>query len=153
MLSKRNGAEIILNIQYLKDLNFENPQAPSIYGMQNLKPETKVSFDLNAIKLQNEVFEVEIVINIAVGYGDEEDGANRNNMFSLDAVYAGIFTIRNVSDTEVQENLFVDCPTLIFPFFRRIVADTTRDANFPPLMLDMIDFEKIYSEKKSNLKK
>jgi preprotein translocase subunit SecB len=150
MISKINGAEVVMNYQYLKDLNFENPKAPSVYGASNFKPDTKVSFDINATRLQEKVFEVEIVINIVVN-SDKQTGKNAN-MFSLDIVYAGVFTIENASDNLVQENLFIDCPTLIFPFMRRIVADTVRDANFPPLMLDMIDFEKIYNEKKEGLR-
>ncbi|MDR0572263.1 MAG: protein-export chaperone SecB [Rickettsiales bacterium] len=150
MISKINGADIVINYQYLKDLNFENPKAPSVYSVQSFRPDTRVSFDINATRLQETVFEVEIVINV-VANSDKRVG-KEINMFNLDITYAGVFTIKDVPDSLVQENLFIDCPTLIFPFMRRIIADTVRDANFPPLMVDMIDFEKIYDEKKEGLR-
>jgi len=40
--------------------------------------------------------------------------------------------------------LLVECPRLLFPFARRIVADATRDGGFPPLMIDPIDFVALY---------
>ena len=55
MLSKKNGAEISLNTQYIKYLSFKNIEAPQIYTYQNIKPNINVSLDMNAIKLQNEV--------------------------------------------------------------------------------------------------
>lgn len=144
MISKRTGAEIILNRQYIKDLSFENPKAPEIYTYQNIQPKLDVSIDINATKLQNEIFEVENVINVTAKKDDE-------TLFIMELVYAGIFTIKNVSEELIQENLFTDCPTMIFPFERRIMADISRDADLPPLLLDIIDFEQMYESKKHML--
>jgi preprotein translocase subunit SecB len=146
MISRRTGAEITLNTQYVKDLSFENPKAPEIYTTRDLKPSIDVSIDINATKLQNEIFEVEIVLDIRAEY-------DNSVLFIIGLVYAGIFTIHGVSDELVQENLFIECPTVIYPFARRILSDTVRDANFPPLMLDMIDFEELYDSKKDTLRK
>ncbi|GHU27253.1 protein-export protein SecB [Bacilli bacterium] len=146
MISKKTGAEITLSTQYIKDLSFENPKAPEVYTYKDVKPKMDVSIDINASKLQNELFEVEMIIGISAKNGD-------NTLFVLELVYAGIFTIKNVPDDLVQENLFIDCPTMIYPFARRIVSDSVRDANFPPLMLDIIDFEELYNSKKDTLKK
>lgn len=144
MISKRTGAEIILNKQYTKDLSFENPKAPEIYTYKDIQPKLDVSIDINATKLQNEVFEVENVINITAKKDEEI-------LFVIELVYAGIFTIKNVTEELAQESLFVDCPTMIFPFERRIIADISRDADLPPILLDMIDFEKMYESKKHML--
>lgn len=144
MISKRTGAEIILNRQYIKDLSFENPKAPEIYTYQNIQPKLDVSIDINATKLQNEIFEVENVINVTAKKDDE-------TLFIMELVYAGIFTIKNVSEELIQENLFIDCPTMIFPFERRIMADISIDADLPPLLLDIIDFEQMYESKKHML--
>ena len=148
MLSKKNGAEISLNTQYIKYLSFKNIEAPQIYTYQNIKPNINVSLDMNAIKLQNEVYEVEIIVNIESKYSQNEE---EKSMFSLNLNYAGIFTIKTDKDNLIQENLFIDCPTIIFPFLRRILSDTTRDANFPPLSLDIVDFEQLYNSKKAEL--
>lgn len=145
MKSKRTGAEINLNMQYIKDLSFENPKAPVVYTYKDVQPKIDVSIDINATKLQNEVFEVENVININAKHED-------NTLFIVELIYAGIFNITNVSEELIQENLFIDCPTMIFPFARRIIADIVRDANFPPFLLDLIDFEEMYNSKKDTLK-
>ena len=144
MISKRTGAEIILNRQYIKDLSFENPKAPEIYTYRDIQPKMDVSIDINASKLQNEIFEVENVINVTAKKDDEV-------LFVVELVYAGIFTIKNVADELIQENLFIDCPTMIFPFERRIIADVSRDADLSPLLLDIIDFEQMYESKKHTL--
>ncbi|MBR2141266.1 MAG: protein-export chaperone SecB [Rickettsiales bacterium] len=146
MKSKKTGATITLNNQYIKDLSFENPKAPEVYTYKNITPNVGVSIDLNATKLQNEVFESEIVINIEAKTEDK-------TLFIIELVYAGIFTIKDVGDDLIQENLFIDCPTLIFPFARGIIAETIMKAGFPPVMMDMIDFEELYNSKKGSIQK
>ncbi|MDR1425730.1 MAG: protein-export chaperone SecB [Rickettsiales bacterium] len=146
MISKRTGAEITLNMQYMKDLSFENPRAPEIYTIGEIKPSIDVTIDINATRIQNEVFEVEIALSVSA----KNDSTS---LFLVELVYAGVFTIKKVEDSLVQENLFIDCPTMIYPFARRIMSDVVRDANFPSLMLDMIDFEELYNSKKDTIKK
>ena len=146
MISKKTGAEIILNMQYIKDFSFENPNAPEVFTYKDVKPKMDVSIDLNASKLQNEVFELSMAINITAKTNDK-------TMFIIELVYAGIFTIKNVDEQLIQENLFIDCPTLLFPFARSIIANTSVNANFPPIMLDVVDFETMYNSKKDMLNK
>ena len=43
--------------------------------------------------------------------------------------------------------LFIECPRLLFPFARQIVADVTRNAGFPPLMIDPIDFAALFAQR------
>ena len=40
--------------------------------------------------------------------------------------------------------LLINCPSLLFPFLRRLVADLTREGGFPPLLLDPIDFAGLF---------
>ena len=76
-------------------------------------------------------------------------------MFIVELTYAGIFNIKNIDDEdeELKEILFIYCPSLLFPYARRIISDTTRDASMPPLMLDTINFRALYEAKKDTLKK
>ena len=75
-------------------------------------------------------------------------------MFIVELTYAGIFIIRNLeNEEEIRKILFVYCPSLLFPFARRIISDTTRDASMPPLMLDTINFASLYESKKDLIKK
>ena len=144
---EKKTVEVVTSGQYIKDLSFENPCAPEIYTINPLKPEIKVSVDINAKKLQENTFEVELVINATAEH-------NKKVMFILELNYAGIFTIKNpANEQQLQEILFVYCPSLMFPFARRIIADTTRDASMPPLMLNTINFGALYESRKDSIKK
>ena len=144
MLSKINNAEITLNSQYVKDFSFENPNAPQIYTYKDLKPKMDVTVDLNATKLQEEVFELSLAVNVTTK-------SEEKTMFIVEVVYAGIFTIKGVNNDEAKQNLFIDCPTLLFPFARSLIANATVSANFPPVMLDLVNFEQLYNSKKNTL--
>jgi preprotein translocase subunit SecB len=39
---------------------------------------------------------------------------------------------------------YAEAPRILFPFARRVISDAVRDAGFPPLMLEPIDFNGIY---------
>ena len=144
---EKKTVEVVSNGQYIKDLSFENPCAPEIYTIKPLKPEIKVSVDINVKKLQEETFEVELVINATAEH-------NKKAMFIIELNYAGIFIVKNLTEEEeLKKILFVYCPSLLFPFARRIIADTTRDASMPPLMLDTINFGALYESRKDSIKK
>jgi len=139
--------KINANGQYIKNLSFENLQAPQIYTERDLNPQIKVSIDINATKLQEEIFEIEMIINATAFHKDKE-------MFIVELIYAGIFGIKNVdSEENLKELLFIYCPSLLFPYARRIISDTTRDAALPPLMLDTINFRALYQAKKDKITK
>ena len=70
--------------------------------------------------------------------------------FILELEYSGIFMVKNVPDESLQPLLLIECPRMLFPFLRRVVADLTRDGGFPPLMLDPIDFAGLYRSQLEN---
>ena len=139
MISTRTGAEIILNAQYIKDLSFENPKAPMVYTKQGINPDINVSIDINATKLQDNVFEIELIVTAK---------AKEETIFILEITHDGIFRITNITEQLLEETIFVDCPYLLFPFTRNIIANVTRDANFQSLLLEAIDFETLYKNRK-----
>ena len=61
-------------------------------------------------------------------------------MFLVELTYGGLFQLANIAQEHLQPLLLIECPRLLFPFARRVVADCTRDGGFPPLMVDPIDF-------------
>ena len=122
--------------QYIKDLSFENPHAPQSL-MAGGKPSIEVNVDLKAQKLQDSVYEMTLHIAArAVAEG--------NTMFLVDLSYAGIFQVSNIPEERIEPMIMIDCPFVLFPFARRVIADITRDGGFPPLMLDPIDFHALY---------
>lgn len=128
--------------QYIKDLSFENPNAPQSLLLTNLKPGIDVSVDLKAQKLQENIYEM--TLHIAARATNEG-----NALFLVDLAYAGIFQISGIPPERIEPLILIDCPFVLFPFARRVIADVSRDGGFPPLMLDPIDFHALYMQNKA----
>jgi len=122
--------------QYVKDLSFENPRAPQ--AMQGgERPEIQIRVDTRGQHLDGDRYEAELQINV-------DAKAGGNTVFVCELNYGGLFAIANMPDNAVQPVLMIECPRLLFPFARRVIADATRDGGFPPLMIDPIDFLGLY---------
>ena len=135
------GQSFIVKGQYIKDLSFENPHAPHSLVATSAKPAIDVNVDLKADKLQDNIYEMTLHIGVRAVSGD-------NTMFLVDLAYAGIFQLTNIPAERVEPLILIDCPFVLFPFARRVIADITRDGGFPPLMLDPIDFQALYIQNK-----
>ncbi len=122
--------------QYVKDLSFENPNAPDSLR-QGAQPQIDLSVDVRARALGEDMFEVELLMSAKAGRDDKA-------MFITELTYAGLFQIQNLDDQAREPFLLIECPRIIFPFARRILADATRDGGFPPLMLEPVDFAALY---------
>jgi preprotein translocase subunit SecB len=122
--------------QYVKDLSVENPSAPQVFQWQE-QPQLDVQFNIQVNKIADEVHEVVLKIDASAR---SASGVH----FVLDLSYAGIFGLRNLPEEALPAFLLVEAPRLLFPFARQVVASSTQDAGFPPLMLDPIDFAGIY---------
>ena len=129
--------------QYVKDLSFENPNAPAVYQWQG-QPQIDVQFNIGAQKLGDDVHEVALRIEVSAKSADR-------TAFQIELVYAGLFGIRNVPDEQLQPFLLAEAPRILFPFARRIVADAVQDGGFPPLMLDPIDFAALYMQRAAHM--
>ena len=135
------GAQARLSIltQYVKDMSFENPRAP--YGVQQgTRPEIQIRVDVRTASLGDDRHEVVLDINV-------EAKAEDSPVFLVELAYGGLFELANIPADGMQMLLQVECPRLLFPFARRVVADATRDGGFPPLMIDPIDFFSLYRRK------
>jgi preprotein translocase subunit SecB len=130
-----------LNAQYLKDLSFENPNAPASLVPKSEAPKIDVSLNLEAKEIAKNNFEVAINISCKALSGEE-------NIFVVEAKYAGLFTLENFNDEQKEQVLLIHCPSLLFPFARRVIADSTRDGGFQPLMIDPIDFAALFFARK-----
>jgi preprotein translocase subunit SecB len=132
-----NAPQIGLIAQYVKDLSFENPNSPAVYQLQN-QPQIDVQINVSASPVGDDVHEVAMKLEVrATGDGDV-------TAFAVELVYAGLFGVRNVPDDQLHPFLYAEAPRLLFPFARRIIAETVRDGNFPPMLLDPIDFGAMY---------
>lgn len=133
--------------QYVKDISFENPNAPASLQPSNERPNINVSVDVAAKKLpDNDLYEVELKIGAQAKRND-------NVLFIAEVTYSGIFTLKSIPDNELQPALLIFCPTLLFPYTRRIISDLSRDGGFPALMLDPIDFGRLYIQRIEQMQK
>jgi preprotein translocase subunit SecB len=123
--------------QYLKDHSFENPRAPASFRDAGGAPTIEVNVDVNARGLGSDQFEVELSVSARARRGQEV-------VFQVETTYAGVFEILGVPEPQIEPILLIECPRLLFPFARQIVAETTNSGNYPPVMLDPIDFLGIY---------
>ena len=129
--------------QYVKDLSFENPNAPDVYQSKE-SPKIDIQFNIGTDRVSEEVWEVVLKIEVAARHEDRA-------AFQVDLAYAGLFGLRNVPEEQMQPFLLVDAPQILFPFARRILADAVRDGNFPALMLEPIDFAGLYMQQRAQL--
>ncbi len=142
-------AELRILAQYVRDLSFENPGAPQslaeIGGGNKTPPQIDVSVGVTVRRLHAEQFEAELKLHAT---------ARRESVvFMVEVVYGGLFLLRNLPEESVRPLLNIECPRLLFPYARRILADAVRDGGFPPLMLDPIDFAGLYRSQLLNEQK
>lgn len=125
--------------QYVKDLSFENPNAPRSL-QQTEPPQISVQVNVTSKPLAETDVEVELKLE-----GKAETGGSI--LFSFDLTFAGVFRILNVPQEQVQPIMMIECPRLLFPFAREIVATSVRNGGYPPLLLDPIDFVSLYQQR------
>lgn len=126
--------------QYLKDLSFENPNAPHSLGPQQGQPDINIAVNVNAKNLTPTDFEVELHL-------DAKATAQDKVIFASEVLYAGVFRMENFPQNVLHPAVLIECPRMLFPFARQILADATRNGGFPPLMLDPIDFAQMYQKR------
>ena len=138
---ENNAPHIAVSAQYIKDLSFENPNAPDILSTHDKQPNIDLSLDLKTKKMPEEGnYEVEISISAKAM-------VEKDTMFIVDLKYAGIFHLINIPKDQIEAMLAVHCPAIIFPYARRIISNTTQDGGFYPLSIDPVDFGMLYSKK------
>jgi preprotein translocase subunit SecB len=149
---------LVINIQYVKDMSFEVPGAPAIFTQLKAQPQVNINLDVQARRLQEgqHVYEVIIVIRaeahepLAQAAGNGQAAAVPPTIFVAELSYAGVFTLTGVPENAVEPVLLVECPRILFPFARNILADVTRDGGFPPVLLQPIDFVALWQSRRAN---
>jgi preprotein translocase subunit SecB len=129
--------------QYVKDLSFENPNAPRSLGQQQQQPAINIQINVSANNLSEQEFEVILTIE-----GKAENAGQL--LFNIELVYGGVFRIQNVPQENLHPLVMIECPRLLFPFAREIIATAVRNGGFPPLLLDPVDFVGLYRQNMAN---
>lgn len=126
--------------QYIKDLSFENPNVRKLLEGPGETPALRIEVNVNATKLADKMFESAILFKA-------EAASKTSVIYDLELAYAGLFEIQNLPAQSLEPFLLINCPSLLFPFLRRLVADLTREGGFPPLLLDPIDFAALFIQR------
>jgi preprotein translocase subunit SecB len=131
--------QLLVLAQYVKDFSFENPNAPRSLS-QSVQPQINISVNVSANPMTET--DVEVVLQLE---GKAE--AAGSVMFNIELVFGGLFRIQNVPQDNIHPLMMIECPRLLFPFAREIVASAVRNGGFPPLLLDPIDFVALYQQR------
>jgi preprotein translocase subunit SecB len=123
--------------QYIKDLSFENPGAPAGF---NGNPEMDLGVDLQARPVGPDHYEVVLHTRVKATF-------ENRTLFMMELAYASLVKLTNMPEEAIQRVLLIQAPHLMFPFARRIIADTVRDGGMPPLVIEPIDFVGLYQNK------
>ncbi|MBS0559204.1 MAG: protein-export chaperone SecB [Proteobacteria bacterium] len=155
---------LVVNIQYVKDMSFEVPGAPAIYTQLRAAPQVNINLDVQARRLTEgqDAFEVALVIRAEAqeqqgqgnGQGNGQGaaaGGQAATVFVAELTYAGVFTLSGLPENAIEPVLLVECPRILFPFARNILADVTRDGGFPPVLLQPIDFVALWQSRRAQV--
>lgn len=135
-----NAPSMRIMAQYLKDLSFESPGAPQSLMSSDSSPAIDISVNVNAHGISDTDYEVELDLEAKAMDGE-------NVVFVAELQYAGIFRLENIPQETMHPVVLIECPRMLFPFARHILADATRNGGFPPLMIDPIDFAGMYNQR------
>ena len=130
---------LAVSVQYVKDMSFETPGAPHSLGDLNPPPEIGVEINVETNMLQEGIHEVTLNVRARATRGD-------TTFFIVELSYAGVFILQNIPQEHVQPLVTIEGPRILFPFARAIVANATRDGGFPPLLINPIDFGRLYQQ-------
>ena len=130
--------------QYIKDFSFENPNAPQSLTPGTTPPQIGIQINVAAKPLSENDIEVTLKLD-----GKAENGGNL--LFQFELEFAGVFRIQNVPQESLNAVVLIECPRLLFPFAREVVATSVRNGGFPPLLLDPVDFVGLYRNKMSEM--
>jgi preprotein translocase subunit SecB len=126
--------------QYIKDFSFENPNAPRSLAPNQAQPNINIQINVGVTQSGETDFEVTLKLE-----GKAESSGTV--LFVFDLTFAGMFRIQNVPKEHLHALVMIECPRLLFPFAREIIATAVRNGGFAPLLLDPVDFVALYQQR------
>ena len=142
--AQAGDAPLMINTHYIKDLSFENPNAPLIYANLREAPKIDVAIDVAAQKLRDRLNETTLTVKVTANAGDK-------TAFLIELQFAALVTLGESVPEEAHEALLlVETPRYLFPFARNIVAEVSRDGGFPPLLINPVNFAQLRQQQKQS---
>lgn len=133
---------VTIHAQYIRDLSFENPNAPDSLRPSQNPPEMDINIGMDARKIEDpqapNLFEVVLNIRATATQGDDP-------VFMGELQYGATVSIgEGVPEENHHPLLLIEIPRMIFPYVRQIMSDLTVQGGFPPLLLNPVDFHALY---------
>ena len=143
-LGQAQQAQLSVLGQYIKDFSFENPNAPRSLAPSQTQPAINIQINVGVQQLAETDYEISLALE-----GKAESAGMV--LFAFDLTFAGVFRVQNVPQETLQPLVMIECPRLLFPFAREIVATAVRNGGFPPLLLDPVDFVALYQQRATQI--
>jgi len=136
---------LTLHTQYVKDLSFESPNAPAVFGEAGQQaPQLDIQLNVGARPLQQRIFEVVLDIEVTAKLPQDRTA------FHVSLSYGCVVSLGpQVPEERFEGVLLVDCAAIIFPFARRVIGDATRDGGFPPVLINPVDFAGLLQQRRA----
>jgi len=135
----QQGPMLSVLAQYTKDQSFENPNAPDSLRSGLAAPEIQIGIEIGRQMLEGDNVEVTLMLKAEARRGDQV-------AFIAELEYAGLFAFQGVGVEEIQPLILIECPRLLFPFARQIMAEMTQNGGYPPIMLEPPDFAAMFRD-------
>jgi len=139
--AQENAPQLNVLAQFIKDFSFENPNAPRSLAPGPTQPNINIQINVGVGQLAPNDYEVSLKLE------GKAESADATLLFAFDLTYSGVFRIQNVPQEQIHPVVMIECPRLLFPFAREIIASSVRAGGFPPLLLDPVDFVALYQQR------
>lgn len=134
-----NETQFMIQRVYLKDLSYETPNTPAVF-QQQWEPELNLDLNTSYNKLEEGVYEV--ILSITATVINQKATA-----FLVEVKQAGIFTIQNAPENQLDHLINSFCPNILFPYAREAITSQVIRGSFPQLVLAPINFDALYMQK------
>lgn len=135
------SSPVIIHKQYLKDMSFENPNAPAILKRGDQRPEMDMNIQMDVQKIDDDEFDHFYEVSLTLNASAKRD---EQTMFIAEILYGAAVSITGLEEKQHHPLLFIDVPQMIFPFARQILANATQSGGYMPLQLNPVDFRSMY---------
>ena len=128
---------------YVKDLSLEIPNAPQAF-LERETPTVDIQLHHNSERVEDGLYQTTLTVTVTAKVADK-------TLFLIEAAQAGIFTLRNIPQGDMDAVLAIACPNILFPYVREVVSDIVVRAGFPPVVLNPVNFEALYQAQRDQL--
>jgi len=137
-----DDAGVVLALQnvYLKDCSYESPNGPRIDG--NWNPQINLDLQTGSTVLGPDMREVVLTVTVSAKLGEV-------TIFLVEVKQAGLFVVRNLSETDLKRAISTVCPGVLFPYARAAVSQLVSQGGFPQFLLPPVNFDALYAANES----